>query len=881
MFLDKRREMLTLIARYLLRRKSRLLLLILGLAVLGASVLLIADASRTTTLVVDQNLGHYWRTTYDILVRPAGTRSPIESRFGLVEANYLSGINGGISIAQYNTIESIPGVAVAAPIAMIGYTGEAVPAAELSPDLKQYGDGVYRLLTEVVTDAGYRKFRNYSVEDYYIGPPKSLVCPQGYDLQECPVYFSDTAPVPFAVAARFYMPFLVAGVDPLQEADLVRLDESLLQGNYLTGDEPIDVRRHPDLLPLPEMSGLVDYSIPVLINATPYVSLTVQAELDRLFLPSPVPALPDIMRRGGKRYLDTMPGKRLTGTVVGSREAYSHLVGSLLRHNAADGNLSRSTSFGTLHSFMDSMPAPLRYRVSQAPSSYRGLVLELVLPPEGHVSSWGLLGDKYTAFRQSRPRNFAAKSKVVYRGEGVFDISAIPRPADVNRVPLETYFPPVATLRYDEVGHPVTPITLRPTLDPTGYIQPPPLILTTLKAAEALRGDRCISAVRVRVGGIDRLTPIAQRKIETVASEIVRRTGLDVDIMVGSSPTKVLVRVPTVGYVEEQWIKKNVTYRYAQRVQAGHVALLVCLMIIGGLFVLDLGWAEVTSRRRYIALQKALGWRSGTIFGQLLVHMVLCGLLAAGLGVGGAWTGIALLGWSPPSPDMVLTIAAAIIGLSAVGALYPAWAATRTPPVVGMRRDSGTSRAGRRMPVGRLISYAGWGLTRRRASTVLTGLMMLFSSALLVFMLSVTLDRHGQLSGTLLGTFILVQIRTYHYAIAVIAFGLAGLGIAESLLTAVFQRRREIGVLKAVGWRTGTVIRLFVFEGLILGLAGGVMGALVGLCAFLVGFGTASTHLIWVISLGLGMTTAVGVLAALYPAKVAAGVPPAEAVRYE
>lgn len=96
------------------------LLLLFGLIALSTGLILIAGVSQATVLTVSQELSHYWRTTYDILVRPQGTRSPIEEKYGLVEANHLSGIRGGITITQYETIKAIPGVEVAAPIAMLG-----------------------------------------------------------------------------------------------------------------------------------------------------------------------------------------------------------------------------------------------------------------------------------------------------------------------------------------------------------------------------------------------------------------------------------------------------------------------------------------------------------------------------------------------------------------------------------------------------------------------------------------------------------------------------------------------------------------------------------------------------------------------------------------
>ncbi len=87
------------------RRSPRTVLLGIGLWLTASSALLVGAASQTTTTVVNQHLADYWRTTYDILVRPAGSRSPIEERYGLVEANHLSGISGGTTFEQYEDIK--------------------------------------------------------------------------------------------------------------------------------------------------------------------------------------------------------------------------------------------------------------------------------------------------------------------------------------------------------------------------------------------------------------------------------------------------------------------------------------------------------------------------------------------------------------------------------------------------------------------------------------------------------------------------------------------------------------------------------------------------------------------------------------------------------
>ncbi|MCU1496132.1 MAG: cell division protein FtsX [Acidimicrobiales bacterium] len=65
-------------------------------------------------------------------------------------------------------------------------------------------------------------------------------------------------------------------------------------------------------------------------------------------------------------------------------------------------------------------------------------------------------------------------------------------------------------------------------------------------------------------------------------------------------------------------------------------------------------------------------------------------------------------------------------------------------------------------------------------------------------------------------------------AIGGIALAVAGLGITNALLAAVRERRREIGVLKAIGARDRDVRRIFLVEAGVLGLAGGVIGSALG-----------------------------------------------------
>jgi hypothetical protein len=462
---------------------------------------------------------------------------------------------------------------------------------------------------------------------------------------------------------------------------------------------------------------------------------------------------------------------------------------------------------------------------------------------------------------------------------------------DVNRVPLETYFPPIGILRYDDQGHPLnSPRELYPSLNPAGYIQSPPMILTTLEAARAMRGEAAISAIRIRVA-LDGcpsqqpetcpVTPAAERKIEAIAIEIQRRTGLNVDIMVGSSPTRILVYVPGVGYVEEQWIQKGVNLVYKQGIQAGSWLLVGTLFVAGGLFTLDLTWTEVVARRRVIALEKALGWRSSSVFAQILGQVLLIGIAATLIGTLGALGLTRLMNWQPPPGWLLLGLPFGVLVVTTLGSLVPAWTASRTPPLIEIQRGGVRYRRGGRVLTLGVWGYAWKGVMRRPGRSLLAGLTAVLSAALMVLLLAVLRDQHGLLNGTLLGEFILLHIEGFHFAIVIIGFGLAAFSTTNGLLGSIIERHREIALLKAVGWRTGAVTRLFVLEGMLIGFTGGTLGALLGGLIFVYLYKSAAPGLGLAMLVGVCIPGLVGTLSALYPAHQAARVLPAEAVRYE
>ena len=855
--------------------RTRATLLFMGLFLLSLGGLMIVAASQTTIYYVDRDLDNYWRTTYDILIRPADSVSPIEEKYGIVEANHLSGIYGGITFEQYELIKSIPGVEVAAPISMIGYVAGAAEGNELTIPSEP---GVYTLETTLTANDGYYE---YTVPGAVFSPPGYYFLgqsDQGSSNDGSPSQKDNIIVISQSRAVNRYLSFifLIAGIDPDQEAALVGLDKAVTAGSYLTNDavpvqdvssQIIDVNPNLDK----EFSTLY-VELPILINSHPYVDLVQTAQLKRVKLPPEISTLEGILDHGGNEFLTSLPAEVLATTRTDSDIAYQRMLEFIAPELFGINVLYSEGGLGSTHTI--AIPGPIQYEEIQPEIDFNGLILGVRLP------------ENSTELGLPAYRNSVGMTSLNMTGwwdpKGILDIEKLHPLSDVNRVPLETYFPPVAILRFDEQGQPVDPpMSLKPLYSPYGYIQSPPLLLTSIEGARTLLGENAISAVRVRVGDLDELTPASQRKIETVALTIAKLTGLRVDIMVGSSPTRVLAKVPGVGYVEEQWIQKGVNLVYKQGIQTGNWLLLETLLLAGGLFTLDLIWAEALARRRIIALQKALGWYSRTVFTQILGQIMGIGLIATTLGTLIALALIRLLGWESVPLNLLITLPLIVMGLCGIGSLVPAWSASRVPPIAEIQRGGVRYRRRAAGTISGLWSYAWNELKRRTVRSILTGLGSALSAALLTLLLGVTLQQRGMLGGTLLGEFILVNVESYHYAIVGIGLGLAFLSTFNGLLGSILERRREIGVLKAIGWRTASIARLFIAQGLLLGMVGGSFGTLAGSLAFLYFYKSVSPDLALVILLGMSLPGLVGALAALYPARLAAKVPPAEALRYE
>lgn len=147
-----------------------------------------------------------------------------------------------------------------------------------------------------------------------------------------------------------------------------------------------------------------------------------------------------------------------------------------------------------------------------------------------------------------------------------------------------------------------------------------------------------------------------------------------------------------------------------------------------------------------------------------------------------------------------------------------------------------------------------------------------------------TMDEAQDIFNNIIGS-----ITTLLVALICISLVVGGVGIMNIMYVSVAERTFEIGLRKAVGARSKSILWQFLFEALFITIGGGIVGIIIGaLLAYLVKVAAVSYGLSWVyyislksIIVAVSFSAVIGILFGIYPARKAARLNPIEALRRE
>ena len=867
----------------------------LGLAILVAAVsftLLTASAS-TSALKVRGTLKSSFRPAYDILVRPPGAETALERRENLVRPNFLSGVYGGITLKQWHRIEQIPGVAVAAPSANVGY---ALFTEELPFSIKRYVNDsprqLYReTLSYVTSDGGSHYPSVVAIYFYYHPGPLSraalkLTRPSVQGEVEPPLAclgFNNSLPQrtsPFAVAAglncsaqpgqatngvaEVTFPVKLAAIDPAQEARLLSLDHTLVSGRYLSERESVRVVRDTQ-------TGARFRALPVIASSRAFLGERATVTVSRLaippgvdpdrmlasggclstFVPCPAghtePAPKGSKWKNAYQFVTSLPAQTIAHESFPIQSAYSKLL---------------STTSGELGLGSYWLDSPIRYR-TLGPDQLEPLPVHNPLSiwtyNGGAASSAGVAPSYLRAPSENEDVQFRRLHQVygtasvspagvartpIARVVGRYDPEKLRGFSPLSQVPLETYYPPELTAANTASAKALNGKPLLPTQNLGGYIAQPPLMLTNLSSFESLlergtytgvpaaerRAPR--AAIRVKVAGVSGPDPLSLEQIKVVAQKIHAETGLAVDITAGSSPHPVDISLPKGKF--------------------GRPALL-----------LKEGWSK---KGVTVSFLRALDRKDVALFALILV---VCGFF---LGNGafaavrtrrGELGALLTLGWSPAEIFRIVLGELALVGLAAglagtglaaglVAGFSLHFPLLRTlyvlPIAVGLAVGAGLVPAWRaargrpldaiRPPVvggghGRrvrgIFGMALVNLGRLPGRTLVGAAGLLLGVAALTVLVGIERDFQGTLVGTVLGSAISLQVRGTDFVALGLTLALSALSAADVLYLNLRERQAELVTLQTLGW-SGRETRLLVeLEALLLAFGAGLVGAAAGI----------------------------------------------------
>jgi len=343
---------------------------------------------------------------------------------------------------------------------------------------------------------------------------------------------------------------------------------------------------------------------------------------------------------------------------------------------------------------------------------------------------------------------------------GQFDPAILPGFSALTAVPLETYNPPAAT----------------------GADTEPPLLLTTLASLPAFTDSGAfahtdstapISTIRVRVAAVSGPDAVSRERVREVAQTISARTGLDVDITLGSSLPRSPLTCPPASTAGPRSRSMKGGYRRAMvvailsAVDRKSVLLFALILVVCGLFIANAAGAGVRARRSELGVLASLGWKPRQVFTVVLGELAVIGLVAGAVGTLIAFPLSAAFSLHPSVTRAAIAVPATVL-LAFIAGAIPALQASHSSPAAAVRPPSNTAAGA---PTRTVAPLAVTNLLRVPVRTVLGVVSVAVGVAALTLVLAITLAFRGAVVGSLLGDAVSLQIRGVDYlAVAVTVF---------------------------------------------------------------------------------------------------------------
>ena len=856
--------MISFMLKQWIRHKERFLLSLIGVALISGVLIYLFNLTETTKGTVNNNLQKKWESAYDLVVTPPGS---IFNEEQLVEPNYLNGINGGITYEQYKEIKSLNDIAIAAPVSILGYMPFSLNMNEkFKSEIKN--KGIYKYtITETYNDG----FSEKTLQHFDSFTTGEIIYSEGG------IGFGsgDNGTVSLRQSQ------LVVGIDPEEEAKLVGLDHATTSSNtsrYFQPDDKTSVSDRSGIL----VQGDVPHSeksifeIPILLNEQSFSNSKFEITLGKLALPFETPeeqenTVNQVIDGGGYSYLQEVEVTELDSLELSGTQFEDMVFNKLQRPDSDPSVTVNGTGLTFISSSLDyeevNSPFPSRwsnsFAVSNRPIKLENKLFEGSLPKSG-------FRDANLRPHETNDMGVPLLPMVILNVIGTYSPNELEFSNDsLTELPLETYRPAKADIVLGSKNEPLNPIQhFEGAPGPTGLLTSPPNILTTVEAAEEITGGGSISAIRIKVNGIEDMGELAQEKLEEMKREIEEMTGLDVFITRGSSPQSTIIEVKeegaSLGWIEQPWIHVGAAITIFRETSLGYSSVLLAVLLIGAMYIFATTYVSYLTRKREYSILLALGWKTSMLRRMIfmesaffvLIIIITAVIVELILVTNGQTFNVMKIG----------LISATAVVIYCLGILLPLIRVGRIQPYQGIMNGEINRRSKRIISNNFLGGFVMNQIIQRPGRNLLSILAIAIPSTLLSFYLFVTIRLDGILFTSYLGEFVAVEINQSHYFIISAALLVGALTTAEMLWQNVMERQDELALFKSVGWKNGTVGKTIILEGAIIGFLAGLLGVILSMSYIGFMYDIFPWDSLTVLLLTIIIPVFIGVIGALIPA---------------
>lgn len=709
---------------------------------------------------------------------------------------------GGISLEDWEKIRAIPGVEVAAPLSFIGYfdyDSINVGAKDATPGK------FYEVVNKVSFFDGLKNhvYRNSSNITNMTSP--ELENSSLYKKWQEETQWTYPINVQPGATIRYPNEMMLVAIDPEEEEKLYTLSESLEYGMPLTD---VDLENVLGTTVIPVIA-LYDQEYEVTEEVLVY-------EID-----TPLEVTDEEVSGGVVNYLKNRPKNLIGSLSINSfspewRLKNSHILFDTTTFEeesyqvtVAPREIYRYSPLSFINKSVQENGIPVIQ--AETYESINHLGFELDFPFYRYI-----VEDYQTV-------EFGVQVVGAYKGKEVRPkYQESWEPGD----PVDIYTPHYSMIIKNGAGEQIEPTPLIPLPAKGSYYSGAPDAITILEAAELFYKDEPpISSIRVVVEGVEERSEDSQKKIETVAKEIMDLTGHHVEIMLGSSASKVHVKLAgdrqdEAGVVEEGWQQMGVSWSIENQINQTNILLFVYLVLISLIFCFTVITYSLLRRSVEFAMLRAIGWKRISIVKGLSLEVLLLCLVSLIPIV------IANLQLKAIKPFEFLLILIINLFIISVGYYIGSRKALLLSPRAGMEGEGRDSRLRRLIPIKGFISYTFNQLFRRPLRFGLMTAVLILTSFMTILFIATQQSLSDFLFLSFLGEKIDLHLQGYQQMLLMVGILLTVSVVIILQFLNITERKKEFFALRAIGWSIRRIQNYLCLEVLFMTVIGSVFGTL-------------------------------------------------------